>query len=136
MFRSRRATRGALEGARAPPSLSRTGHTIRPDSMSFYFVNMGGGGRGDIALQDVRNVGMFVLQYWTNNNTVAFDLTKECMEGPAVLFVNGFVYNTDLGKRVLIRATCRLISVVHLAGNIVGSTGRGESFPKYICSVI
>ena len=42
----RRATRGGgAGGCSSTPSLSRTGHTIRPDSMSFYFVNVGGGGR-------------------------------------------------------------------------------------------
>ena len=34
---------GGAGGARAPPSLSRNGHTINPDSMSFYIVNKGVG---------------------------------------------------------------------------------------------
>ena len=34
---------GAQLGGARVPSLSRIGHTIRPDSMSFYFVKEGGG---------------------------------------------------------------------------------------------
>ena len=94
---------------------------------------MGGGGRGDIALQDVRNVGMFVLQYWTNNNTVAFDLTNEWKVQRFYLWTGLFITLTSERESLFVPP---VISVVHLAGNIDGSTGRGESFPKYICSVI
>ena len=50
------------------------------------------------------------------------------MDGPAVSFVNGFVYNTDRGKRVLIPATCQSQSSTR-QGYIVGRTGANH-FPN------